>query len=42
MEDNPEMCRFICDALADEFQVALGRRRPNALDAALASPPTCW
>lgn len=39
VEDNPEMCRFICDALSDEFQVTSASDGEAALDAALASPP---
>ncbi|PKO28496.1 MAG: histidine kinase [Betaproteobacteria bacterium HGW-Betaproteobacteria-9] len=39
VEDNPEMRRFICDALSDEFQVASAPDGQAALEAALASPP---
>jgi PAS domain S-box-containing protein len=39
VEDNTEMRRFICDALASEFNVSSAPDGQAALEAALASPP---
>ncbi|MFP8779969.1 ATP-binding protein [Hydrogenophaga sp. RWCD_12] len=39
VEDNPEMRRFICDALRVEFRVEAASDGQQALDAVLASPP---
>lgn len=39
VEDNPEMCRFICDALRVEFQVEAAGDGQQALESVLAAPP---
>jgi PAS domain S-box-containing protein len=39
VEDNPEMRRFICDALSTEFNVVAAPDGETALEAALACPP---
>ena len=39
VEDNPEMRRFICDALSVEFQVDTASDGQCALEAAMAHPP---
>ncbi|WP_374412235.1 ATP-binding protein [Hydrogenophaga sp.] len=39
VEDNPEMRRFICDALSLEFRVEAAPDGQSALEAAMADPP---